>query len=160
MDVAIRALHLLAAAVWAGGLVMLALLAASTRETLSEADRSELFRVVGRRFLVLWAVAAVVLALTGLELVDRHFGGLSALGDADGGGLVIAKSAIFAALLALAGVHGLVLGPRLRELKRRARRGEDVGERVRRAGAAQGAVSGLLLLGTLAAFVLAADLAG
>jgi hypothetical protein len=63
--------------------------------------------------------------------------------------------------LGLALVHSFVLGPRLRELKRQLSRGaaDPAIERSKRTvGVLSGLVHASLLLGTVAIFVLAADL--
>ena len=161
VDLLYRSLHLLAAAVWGGGLVMLGLLAASSRQVLSETDRGALFRLVGQRFLILSAVSALVLGATGAELTVDRFGSLTSLGELPGGDLVIAKTAIFAVLVVFVVVHSFVLAPRLRELKRQHRWGaaDPAIERgMRRAALLGGVVNASLLLGTVVIFVLAADL--
>ena len=161
MEVVYSSLHLLAAAVWGGGLVMVGVLAASSRGVLSDADRSELFRVVGRRFLIISAVAALVLAATGAELAVDRFGSLGDLTDLPDGGLVIAKTAIFAALIALALLHSFLLQPHLRELRRQLSWGAAdpaIERSMRRTAILSGLVNAALLLGTVAIFVLAADL--
>ncbi len=161
MDLLYRSLHLLAAAVWGGGLVMLAVVAVSASRALSEADRSELFHVVGRRFLIVSAVSAAVLFGTGLELATDRFGSLSAIDGAPDGGLVIAKTAIFVVLLGLALLHSFILAPRLRELKLQLSRGAadpSIERRKRSVGVLSGLVHASLLLGTVTIFVLAADL--
>jgi putative copper export protein len=161
VELAYRSLHLLAAVVWGGGLVMLAVVAGSASRALSDVDRSELFHVVGRRFLIVSGAAAAVLFATGLELATDRFGSLSAIDGAPDGGLVIAKTAIFIVLLGLALIHSFVLAPRLRELKLQLSRGaaDPAIERSRRTvGALSGLVHVSLLLGTVTIFVLAADL--
>ena len=49
-DTAIRSLHLIGAAVWVGGMVMLALAVGAARRTVAESERMALFRALGRRF--------------------------------------------------------------------------------------------------------------
>ena len=68
MDLAIRAVHLIAAAVWAGGLVFLAVAAGVARATIPEGERVEFFRRLGRRFLVVSLAAAALLAATGADM--------------------------------------------------------------------------------------------
>lgn len=142
---------------------MLAVTAAASRQVLTDAQRGDLFRVVGRRFGVLALAAALVLAGTGADLASDRFANWSALSDTGDGKLVLAKTVIFAVLLVLALVHSLVLGPRIRELRRRAvwhpDNAEGSAQRLRRTAALSGVTSALMLLGTAAVFVLAADLA-
>lgn len=161
MDLVYRSFHLLAAAVWGGGLVMLGLLAASSRQVLSDTDRSALFRVVGMRFLILSAASALVLGASGAGLTVDRFGSLTSLGELPGGDLVIAKTAIFAVLVVFVIVHSFVLAPRLRELKRQLQSGAAdpaIERSMRRASILTGVVNASLLLGTVTIFVLAADL--
>lgn len=161
MDVAIRSLHLIAAAVWAGGLVVLAVAAGVARATLSEREQVEFFRRLGRRFLVVALVAAGVLGLTGVDMAVDRLPDWGALFDTGWGRLIVAKTGLFAIAIALALVHALVLGPRIRRLREALLSApDDAGAalRVRRARAASGIVQLLILALTLAILVLAADL--
>jgi len=161
MDLTVRALHLIAAAVWAGGLVTLALIAASARRAVDERERIELFRVVGRRFLVLALVAAAILALSGAEMAADRLASWSALVDTAYGRTLLAKTILFAIALSLALVHALAIGPRTSALRRAAleRPGDaELERRLRIATRVGAAVNGLVLALTLAILVLAADL--
>ncbi len=161
MDVAIRALHLIAAAVWAGGLVFLGVAAVVARRTIPEPERIEFFRMIGRRFLVVAAVAAALLAVTGVDMASDRLPSWSALTDTEWGDLIVAKTVLFALVLALALVHGLVLGPRIRRSREALIRSPGdaaIAARLRRTVAASGIVSAAMLAGTLAILVLAADL--
>lgn len=152
-------LHLLGAAVWVGGLVFLGIAAGVARATIPERERIEFFRLMGRRFLAVAGVAALLLAITGAILVDDRFGGFGDLDTGSGGGLVIAKTIVFAAVVALAIFHSFVLGPRMRRLRAQALDGGAEAQRaLRRAGAAGGVVQVAMLAGTLAVLALAADL--
>ena len=64
-DTLVRSLHLIGAAVWAGGMVMLALAVGAARRTVAESERVALFRALGRRFLVAGGIAMLVLIATG-----------------------------------------------------------------------------------------------
>jgi putative copper export protein len=151
-------LHLLAACVWVGGLVFLGLAVAVARGTLGERDRIDLVRALGRRFLLIGGVAALLLAVTGVVLVDDRFGGFNELGDADGG-LVIGKTVIFACVVALAAVHSFGLGPRMRRIRERIDAGDETARvELGRLAPLAGAVQGLILLGTLVVLGLAAAL--
>ena len=161
MELAIRSLHLVAAAVWAGGLVTLALVAASARRAVDERERIELFRVVGRRFLVLSLAAAAILALSGAEMAADRLASWSALVDTPYGRTLLAKTVLFAIALTLALTHALAIGPRTRALRRAslARPGDaELERRLRIATRLGGTVNGLVLALTLAILVLAAEL--
>ena len=152
-------LHLLAAAVWTGGLVFLGIAAGVARATIPERERIEFFRRLGRRFGVVAIVSTVVFAFTGLDLVNDRFGGLGDLSGAPDGDLVIAKTVVFACVIALAAIHSLVLGPRIGRRRRRALEGDAAAMLdVRRLSSISGVTSALMLAGTLAVLVLAADL--
>lgn len=161
MDLAIRSLHLIAAAVWAGGLVMLAIVAGVARAKLGDRERVELFRALGRRFLVVALASAAVLATTGADMADDRLAGWDALTETETGRLILAKTILFAVALGLALVHALVLGPRIR-LRREALLAnpgdEAAAAGLRRASAASGMIQGVILLLTIVILVLAADL--
>jgi putative copper export protein len=161
LDVAVRALHLIAAAVWAGGLVVLGIAAGVARRTIPERERVGFFRALGRRFAILSIAAAAVLAGTGVDLASDELGSWGDLVDTGHGRLLLAKTILFALALAEAGVHSLVLGPRigrLREARLDAPADATRESRLRRTAIASGIVSALILLQTLAILVLAADL--
>ncbi|MGI9557330.1 MAG: CopD family protein [Solirubrobacterales bacterium] len=161
MDLAIRALHLIAAAVWAGGLVMLGVIAASTRQALDERARIALFRVIGRRFLVLSLLTAILIGATGVDMAVDRLPSWGALTDTSFGRLLLAKTALFAAALALGFLHGLVLGPRTRRAREALLEQPDDPElaaRLRSAKRIGAIVQVSILILTLAVLVLAADL--
>jgi putative copper export protein len=153
--------HLLGATIWAGGVIVLGLVAFGARRTLPDTQRVEFFRVIGTGFLILSGVAAAMLLISGSFMVGDLFGGWDGLGDSERGRTVIWKSVLFVAVLALALIHGLVLGPRIRRARQRIeasspREGDET--TVRRLAVASGVTQALLLAGTLAILALAADL--
>ena len=161
MDLAIRSLHLIAAAIWAGGLVMLAIVAGVARAKLGEAERIELFRALGKRFLVVSLAAAAVLALTGAQMAADRLPSWGSLTDTEWGRLILAKTILFAVALTLALVHALVLGPRIRRSREAliASPGDaEAAAALRRMSAASGMIQGVILTLTLGILVLAADL--
>lgn len=161
MDLAIRSIHLIAAAVWAGGLVILGVAAGVARATIPERERIEFFRRLGRQFLLVALAAALLLALTGVDMAADRLPSWGALTDTEWGRLVLAKSILFATALGLALVHSLVLGPRIRGLRERllATPGDAaLAGRLRRAAAGSGIVQAIILAETVAILVLAADL--
>lgn len=161
MDVAIRSLHLLAAAVWVGGLVFLGLAASAARQAVSDRDRVELFRVLGRRFLVLSGVALLVLIATGADMAADRLPSWDALTETTYGKTLLAKWGVLAVVIALTIIHSFVLGPRVSRIREAlaARPGDAALEGdLHRVAAVHGAVSGLMLAGSVAVLVLAADL--
>jgi putative copper export protein len=159
-DLVIRALHLIAAAVWAGGLVFLALAVGAARRTLADADRIAFLRAVGRRFAIVGAIALLLLIVTGSDMTsDRD--AWSTLGEGTYGKTLLAKLILVAFVIVLTLVHSLIQGPALSRLRARALARPDDSElatRIRSRAAQAGVVSGLILLATLAILVLAARL--
>jgi putative copper resistance protein D len=98
----VETLHLLAAGLWLGGLVPLLL-----------ALRLPASEVVVRRFSRLGAAAVALLALTAVGNAVLWVGSLSALIDSAYGRWVLAKLALFVAMLALAAVNRWRLTPAL-----------------------------------------------
>jgi putative copper export protein len=161
VDVAIRSIHLIAAAVWAGGLVFLGLAASAARRTIPDRDRIVFFRSLGRRFALVAALAALLIAASGADMAADRLASWAALTDTGYGRELLAKIVLFALAIAEAAVHSLLLGPRmgrLREALLAAPGDPALAARLRRTGAVSGIVSALMLVQTLAILVLAADL--
>lgn len=161
MDIAIRALHLVAAAVWAGGLVFLGIAAGVARATIPERERIEFFRRLGRRFLVVTLAAAAVLAATGVDMATDRVASWSALVDTESGRLILAKTILFMTAVLLALAHGLVLGPRTRRLRKALLTSPGdlaLEAQLSRTAAASGIIQVVILAETVAILVLAADL--
>jgi putative copper export protein len=161
VDLAIRSLHLIGAAVWAGGLVFLGIAAVVARRTIPPPERVVFFRMLGRRFAVVAAVAAAAIAASGIDMATDRLSSWSALLDTGYGRILFAKIVLFALAVAEAAVHSLVLGPRLGRLREAlldAPHDAGLQSRLRRTAAVSGIVSALMLLQTVAILVLAADL--
>jgi copper transport protein len=161
MDVAIRSLHLIGAAVWAGGLVFLGVAAMVARRTIPPAERIAFFRMLGRRFALLAGASALLIAATGFDLASDRLASWSALVDTSYGRILLAKILLFALALAEAAYHGAVLGPRIGRLREALLATPDDPElqaRLRRTTILSGIVSVLMLAQTAAILVLAADL--
>lgn len=156
----VRSLHLIAAAIWAGGLVFLGLSVSAARRTLGDAERIAFFRAIGRRFLVVGGLALVVLIATGSDMVsDRD--AWDTLGEGTYGGTLLAKLILVGVVIVLTLVHSLVQGPALSRLReQQAERPDDpaLATEIRRKAALAGVFSLLNLLATLAILVLAARL--
>jgi copper transport protein len=104
---AAAAIHVLAAAVWVGGLVALWV---SLREARVDDDLDEGARVLGRfSVLALWSVA--VLSLAGLVLAWIQVGTWPALTSTRYGVTLVAKSVLAAAVIGVAAYNNRVLVP-------------------------------------------------
>jgi copper resistance protein D len=158
---AIRSLHLIAAAVWAGGMVFLGVAVGAARRTLADRERIALFRQLGRRFLIVGGAAMAVLIATGTDMASDRLGALGDLFDTDYGKRLAEKLALVIAVILLTAFHSLVQGPALSRLREEAlERPEDpeLARLIRRKSARAGIISALNLLATLAILVLAARL--
>jgi len=126
-------LHLVAAGIWPGGLVPLALFLAS-------APDAEAVRAV-RRFSAVSLVTVALLAATGAINAWHLVGGWSALGTTGYGRLLLAKVALFALMVGIGARNLLALKPRLPEPAARA--------------ALRGNVAAELVLGTVVIVIVA-----
>jgi putative copper export protein len=161
VDLAIRSLHLIGAAVWAGGLVFLGIAAVVARRTIPPTERVAFFRMLGRRFAIVAAVAAAAIAASGIDMATDRLASWNALLDTGYGRILFAKIVLFALTVAEAAVHSLVLGPRLGRLREAlldAPGDAALQARLRRTAAVSGILSALMLVQTIAILVLAADL--
>jgi uncharacterized membrane protein len=145
-------LHLIAAAVYVGGVVFLGVAAASARATVSPRERIALFRVIGRRFLMLAGGALLILIGTGAAMAS----------DGDYGERLNQKLGVVAIAVALTYYHSFIQGPALSRLREQALDRPEDGElaaEIRRRSARAGVVQLLILVSTLAILVMAARLA-
>jgi putative copper resistance protein D len=160
-DLAIRSLHLIAAAVWAGGIVFLGLAVGAARRTLGDRERIALFRQLGRRFLMVGGVALAVLIATGTDMASDRLASFGDLFDTDYGKRLTEKLALVIAVILLTAFHSLVQGPALSRLRQEALDrpgGAELAAAIRRKSARAGIVSALNLVATLGILVLAARL--
>ena len=160
-DLAIRALHLIAAAIWAGGLVFLGAAVGAARKMLGDRERIALFRQLGRRFLAVGGAAMVVLIATGTDMAADRLASFGDLFDTGYGKRLAEKLALVIAVILLTAFHSLVQGPALSRLREQAleRPGDtELAAAIRRKAARAGVVSLLNLLATLAILGLAARL--
>lgn len=104
--------HLLAGALWAGGLVALAILAGVVRPR-SRAAREALFRACLLRFSKLALPMVVVLAAAGAYIALRELPRPSAVLDTTYGITLFAKSLVFMAALGLGAYHRRSVVPRI-----------------------------------------------
>ena len=109
---AASALHLLAAGIWAGGLVLLTATLVPLMRRQPDL-RGPVLASVWRTFSPRAALASGVLVATGLYEAGRHLPDLTVLGATVYGGAVAAKLLLVLAALALAGLHTLLVHPGL-----------------------------------------------
>jgi putative copper export protein len=112
VETAIAALHLLAAAVWVGGTVVLVFIAVPMARTFEGEDRARALRRLGAGWRPLGWSALAVLAGSGLVLAGEA-GVFSGEASTRFYAVFAVKVALVAALAAGAYVHDFVLGPGL-----------------------------------------------
>jgi putative copper export protein len=160
-DLAVRSLHLIAAAVFVGGMVFLGLAVGAARRTLDDRERIALFRQLGRRFPVTASVAIAALIATGASMAADRLGAFEDLFDTAYGKRLSEKLALVTVVIVLTAFHSFVQGPALSRLREQALdhpADPELAAAIRRKSARSGIVSMLNLLATLAILVLAARL--
>jgi putative copper resistance protein D len=105
-------LHLLAAAIWIGGLVSLVLLLSVSRNDRTDAGAS-FARDATQRFSIMGVAIVVVVLATGIINAWILVGSLQALIVTDYGRLLMLKVALFGVMLLIAAVNRFWLTPRL-----------------------------------------------
>lgn len=107
-------LHLIAAAVWIGSQIFIAVVAIPAVRSLPDPQtRLTVLRVLTRRFGYVGWVALAVLGATGLHRLSRALPDFGLLLEGGYGGALLTKLVLGVAILLLTAVHTLVLGPRL-----------------------------------------------
>ena len=111
MDATLRAVHLLAAAIWVGGTVALVFVAVPPVQRLEGELRGRLLRELGRRWRPIgWSALGVAVATgLGLAVEDHAFGSAGTGFD----WVLAVKGALVGLLAAGAYLHDFVLGPGL-----------------------------------------------
>lgn len=162
VDTAIRALHLIAAAVWTGGLVMLAIAVGTARKMLPPGrERIALFRKLGRRFLAIGGSALLVLIATGADMAADRLSSWGSLFGTDYGRRLTEKLSLVVVVIVLTLFHSVVQGPalsRLRELALEHPDDEQLAATIRRKSVRAAVADAVILLATLTILVLAARL--
>ena len=140
------AVHVLAVAVWVGGLVAIFVVARVASRTLDPAARVAFFRGLGRAYGPVGGIALIVALASGAVLVDRR----------PWDGLLTATVAVAAGLL-LATVAGVLQARAMTRLRYRALdtpAGDELHARVARRALRADALRSAIVLLTLALFVL------
>ena len=116
IDIAVHWLHLMAAAVWAGGMIFAGfVLTPVARRDLPPNVRYPLFKAVGERFAVLGRGALTVLFATGIYKLSQvwnadHFW------TSNLGRVISVKLCLVFTMLLLSALHDFVWGPQLAKL--------------------------------------------
>lgn len=150
----VRFLHVLGAACWVGGMIVLGAVAVPAARRAG--DRTAGRRVVtaaARRFGLVGAVALATIAATGVALMDHRGLGPGDLTDSDYGRRLLAKIVLLVAMAVVAVAHALWQGPRVRRAEEAG--DDDEARRWRLLGAV---LDGFLLVAALAALWLAVSL--
>ncbi len=145
--------HILAAIVWIGGMLFLALVLVPTLRGESPQVRAAMMSAVGRRFRTVGWLMILILLGTGVwNLHNRHFG-WSTIFSRDlfrgpFGHVLAAKLAVIGVILALSAYHDFVLGPASTRAGQAAGQGGDRrrAERLRRTASWIGRANALLAL--------------
>jgi len=109
--------HVLAAVVWLGGMIALALFAPILRDTPDAAARQRLFERLGRRFRIVGWICLVALLVTGTEQLRARgwwgaaFWGAPGLWSSPLGRALLGKFAMVALMIVLQALHDFWLGP-------------------------------------------------
>jgi copper transport protein len=118
--------HILASAVWVGGLILLTLLLwplpEAVRTTL-RVEAAEFWAHLWQRFSLLatWALGAII--VSGGWLTWVHVGSVSQMFTTPYGVALTVKIIIVAAMVALGGIHQIYLIPKIRQARREGREG-------------------------------------
>jgi copper transport protein len=108
------AVHMAAASVWVGGLLMLAFGLVEGSSGLATEQRRRLYGLAIPRFSTLAISSVILLTLTGFYLAWVLAGNLTALRETSYGRALLVKAGLMAVMVGLGGFNQLVLGPRLR----------------------------------------------
>ncbi len=149
-------------AIFAGGMVTLALASGVVKKQLEPRARIGFFKSLGRLFGYVSAGALVLLAGSGFYMADRRLGSLSQLSDTEWGRILTEKLGLVLVLVILVLLHSFFIGPSLGELRERLLEDPDNRElesKLRKKRILSGATNGLMLLVALAVIVMGARLA-
>jgi putative copper export protein len=150
----VRFLHVLGAACWVGGMIVLGAVAVPAARRAGDRDAGRrVITAAARRFGVIGALAFAALIATGFGLIHHRGVAVDELGQSGYGRRILAKIGLLAAMGVVTLLHALWQGPR-------ARRAEEAGDPVaaRRWRLLGAAFDGFLLVAALAALWLAVSL--
>jgi putative copper export protein len=158
-DTIVRTLHLLGAAVWAGGIVFLGVAATVARRSVPPRERIAFFRLLGRRFLMLAGAAMLLLIATGIDMASDRLPVWSDLWDTNYGERLQEKLGLVILVIGLTAFHSFVQGPALSRLRALDRPDDpELAALIRRKSARSGVVQAAILVVTVAILYAAARL--
>ncbi len=105
MDAVWRLVHLVAAAYWLGGLVMLGVVAVVARRNLDTASFRRLMAQAGRTFMAGSLLAGAAIAISGVAMAAGRLHGLGDLTSTAWGRTLLAKTGLVAIVVVLAAAH-------------------------------------------------------
>lgn len=149
-------------AIFAGGIVTLALASGVVRKQLEPRARIGFFESLGRLFGYVSVVALALLAGSGVYMADRRLDSFSQLFDTGWGRILMEKLGLVLVLVILVLLHSFFIGPSLGELRERLLEDPDNREleaKLHKKRMLSGVVNGLMLVATLAVIVMGARLA-
>jgi len=107
MDEAWRLIHLVAAAYWLGGLIVLAMVAVVARRNLEPASFRKVMAGSGRAFLAGSVIAWLAIAVSGVALARSHLHNLGELRTTSWGNTLEAKTGLAVVAVTLSAVHSV-----------------------------------------------------
>ncbi len=139
--------HVVAAAIWIGGLVAIFVVARAASATLDRAQRIAFFQALGRAYGIVVGAALLVALLSGAILLDDH--------PWDG---LLTASAVVAVALLVATVAGVAQARAMTRLRRSALASATLARKVRRGAIMAAALRGAIAILTLVLVVLGSAL--
>ena len=110
MGEAWRLIHLVAAAYWLGGLIVLALVAVVARRNLEPESFRKVMAGSGRTFLAGSVIAWLAIAVSGVAMASSHLHNLGELRTTSWGNTLEAKTGLAMVAVSLAAVHSVAGG--------------------------------------------------
>ena len=110
MDVAWRLIHIVAAAYWLGGLIVLAVVAVVARRNLDPAAFRNVMARAGRAFLAGSVIAWLAIAVSGVAMATSHLHSLGELRATSWGNTLETKTGLALVAVALTAAHSVAGG--------------------------------------------------
>ncbi len=113
IDITLDWLHLMATALWVGGLALLVRVLPALRRALAQKERAPILARIISRFSTLALVSVAVLTLTGTYAALQHIATASELLTSDYGRTLLIKLVLFIGLVLLGAYNLLIVRPRM-----------------------------------------------